>query len=125
MGSTPIAGEKSTSASTRGDCSPSSRASAYCTDNAEPVEKPTRYTGASGPALPRTCRAAMRTAAAQSCQRIVLSADGAVPWPGSRSPTTQQPWSCRFAAIARSTYGESVSPWTMSAPHFGFSTGNS
>jgi len=46
------------------------------------------WVGAS-PTRVRRCVIASRTAAAMSSQRTCFSPDGAVPWPGKRSPITQ------------------------------------
>ncbi len=48
-----------------------------------------------------TCLAASLTAAAKSRHVISVRPTGAVPWPGTRNPSTQTPCSCRVVAKAR------------------------
>ena len=78
--------------------------------------------GTSGPTLPRKSR---RPAARRRPDPADDAGErrGAVPWPGSLSPTTYQPLAAKISASARIEYGESVKPCSNSTAPFGCATG--
>ena len=84
----PMAGEISTRLAGAGKALPSNASRAKFIARGAPVEYPTMWIGFS-PTLDARYAMPSRTAAAMSCHLMLVSPEGAVPWPGNRRPMTQ------------------------------------